>query len=86
VCVFSVSHPWGQCSRNMPTAPLDEQAPRCRKGTGPFALFAALCVFCVGPCFYRLTAAIAAKLGYVSAHGVEPGQDGVESRCFRRLV
>ncbi len=46
-----------------------------QKGTGPFALFADLCVFCVGTCFYRLTSAMAEKLGYVSAHGDTPGHD-----------
>jgi hypothetical protein len=67
----------------MPTEPLDEQAPRCRQGAGAFALFAALCVICVDPCFYRLTAVMAEKLGYISAHGAAPGHRLPATNCER---
>jgi hypothetical protein len=50
--------------------------------TGRWIIRAALCAFFVEPCCYRLTAAMAEKLGYVSA----PGHDGLERYEAREIA
>ncbi len=43
-------------------------------------------VICVDPCFYRLTAAMAEKLGYVSAIGLDPAISAPRQTCGLRLT